>query len=141
MILKIGSLGYFCVHVVSMSHDINSTRTPNVSKRQAKIGSCAQCRGLSNHIKIYEPCILFDLGHGDFTLTCLLSKYTRLTFWDIFVTLLTLFAAYSLNFLMTFFHPTHLLYVLPTIFLVKYLPNNHIGNLLSKCCHFFLYFM
>ena len=62
------------------------------------------------------------------TLTCQLSKYTRLTFWDIFVTLLSLFATYSLNFLITFFHPTHLLYVLPTIFLVKYLPNNRIGT-------------
>ena len=52
------------------------------------------------------------------TLTCLLSKYTHLTFWDIFVILLTLFAAYSLNFFTIFFQSTHLWYVLPTLFLV-----------------------
>ena len=69
---------------------------------------------------------------GKNTLTCLLSKYTRLTFWDIFVTLLTLFAAYSLNFLMPFFQPTHLLFVLLTLSLVKYLPNDQIENLLSN---------
>ena len=91
-------------------------------------------------LRLYSMKYSLWLKFFPYTLTCLLGKYTRLTFWDIFVTLLTLFAAYLLNFLMIFFQPTHLLYVFTTLFSGKYLPKYHIEDLLSKFFHFFLYF-